>query len=224
MDGVSFTARPGEVLGLLGPNGAGKTTTLRMIATAIRPTAGTIAVAGHDALRHPECVRRHLGFLTANTGLYGRLTPREVLRYFGQLFRIPAAHLNARIDHLAAEFDMADYLDRQCDTLSTGMKQKVNIARSILHDPPVIVLDEPTSGLDVLTSRSITTFIRRSRAEGRTVLFSSHIMGEVERLCDRVALMHRGRIWFTGTLAEYRAEYGDDLEEAFLKAVGEAPE
>ncbi len=218
---VTFSCAPGEVYGLLGPNGAGKTTTLRMISTAIKPTKGTARVMEFDSVRQASDVRRAVGFLSANTGLYGRLTPREVLRYFGALFSLEESNVEARIAKLAALFQMEDFLDRPCDKLSTGMKQKVNIARTVLHDPPVMVFDEPTAGLDVLTSRTIVRFIRQCKDEQKTVLFSTHIMAEVEKLCDRVGIIHEGRLFFSGTVGELREQYGDDLEEAFVKLIGE---
>jgi sodium transport system ATP-binding protein len=223
VDGITFTCRPGEVFGLLGPNGAGKTTTLRIIATALRPTKGSAAVMGFDTSHQPEQVRRRLGFLSAQTGLYPRLTPREHFRFFGRVYGMDSSSVAARIDEVAAKFRMEDFLDRQCDKLSTGMKQKVSIARSVFHNPDVIVMDEPTTGLDVLTSRTIISFIRDCRNEGRTVLFSSHIMAEVEALCDRVAIIHRGHIRFIGSMDELHHEFGADMETAFLRVLGEVP-
>ena len=220
---VSFTCEAGAVYGLLGPNGAGKTTTLRLISTALSPDAGTIRVAGIDAVKSPEQARRQFGFLSANTGLYGRLTPREVLRYFGDLHGMPRAATDARIVQLAETFQFADFLTRPCEKLSTGMKQKINIARTVLHDPPVIIFDEPTAGLDILASRAIVDFVRTCRAEGRTLLFSTHIMGEVDRLCDQVGIIHRGQLVFNGDLATFRATHGDDLEEGFLRVLEGAP-
>lgn len=217
VDGVSFSCTPGRVFGLLGPNGAGKTTTLRLLSTAIRPTGGTAIIGGHDVRENPENVRRSIGFLSGTTGLYGRLTPREVLTYFGVLHSMSRKTLKQRIDYLSQLLGMEDYLDRPCDKLSTGMKQKVNIARSVIHDPSVLIFDEPTSGLDVLASRTIVDFIRQCRTDGRTVLFSTHIMSEVERLCDEIAVIHKGRIFYTGTVPDFRSHYGDDLEEAFVR-------
>ena len=219
---VTFACRPGEVYGLLGPNGAGKTTTLRMISTALRPTGGRARVMGHDVLTHPIEVRRSIGFLSANTGLYGRLTPRETLHYFGKLFGMGNGKLQSRIDSLAEIFGMTSFLDRPCDKLSTGMRQKVNIARTVLHDPPVMVFDEPSSGLDVLTSRTIVQFIRECKEQGKIVLFSTHIMAEVEKLCDHVGMIHQGRLAFSGTLAELRDQFGDEIDEAFIRIIGEA--
>lgn len=219
---VSFQCRPGEIYGLLGPNGAGKTTTLRMISTAIKPSSGSGRVLGYDLVKDAQKVRASIGFLSANTGLYGRLSPREIFRYFGSLFGMSRKQIGDRTEELADTFQMKDFLDRPCDKLSTGMKQKVNIARSILHDPKVVVLDEPTSGLDVLTSRGIVQFIRQCREEQKTVLFSTHIMSEVTRLCDHVGVIHNGELFYSGTIGELRKSHGEDMEEAFIKIVGEA--
>ncbi|MCC5876503.1 MAG: ATP-binding cassette domain-containing protein [Candidatus Sumerlaeia bacterium] len=219
VDDVTFTCHPGEVYGLLGPNGAGKTTLLRMVSTAIRPKAGTARLAGIDVCRQPDEARRNLGFLSGNTGLYDRLTARETLRYFGRLQGMDDPAIDARIDTLAAAFEMRDFLGRRCDKLSTGMKQKVNLARAVIHDPPVLVLDEPTNGLDVITIRAMTRFIQDAREQGRTVLLSTHQMPEVEMLCDRVGLLHEGKLRFDGTVGDLREASGGHLEEAFFKLV-----
>ncbi len=216
VDGVGFSCRAGEVFGLLGPNGAGKTTTLRMLSTVLAPTAGRARVAGHDVVDAPDAVRASIGFLSGNTGLYPRLTPREVLTYFGRLHGLPRPAIARRIDELAGLLAMGDFLDRRCDALSSGMKQKVNVARTVLHDPPVLILDEPTMGLDVLAARTIVEFVRDCRRRGKLVIFSTHIMGEVSRLCDRLAIIHHGRVQFLGTLAAFRAAHGEDLEQAFI--------
>lgn len=222
VDDVSFVCRPGEVYGLLGPNGAGKTTALRILSTALKPTSGGGRLMGLDIVKQAGEVRRRVGFLAANTGLYGRLTPREVLRYFGALYGLPRKQVDARIEALSAAFGMDEFLGRHCDKLSTGMKQKVNIARTVLHEPPVVVFDEPTGGLDVLTGRSIVQFVRQCREEGKTVILSTHIMSEVEKLCDRVGVIHQGRLFFTGTVADLRERHGHDLEDAFVRLIGEA--
>ena len=215
-ENVSFSCSAGEVFGLLGPNGAGKTTTLRMLSTVITPTSGTATIAGHDVVREPGPVRASIGFLSGNTGLYPRLSPREVLRYFGRLYGMDDALIGRRTDELARLLGMTDVLDKRCDRLSSGMKQKVNVARTVLHDPPVLILDEPTVGLDILTSRTIVEFVRDCRRQGKCVIFSTHIMGEVSRLCDRLAIVHHGRIQFIGSLDELRARTGDDLEQSFI--------
>ncbi len=216
VDGISFTCRAGEIYGLIGPNGAGKTTTLRMISTVLAPTGGTATVAGHDVVTDGHRVRESIGFLSGNTGLYGRLTPEEVLKYFGQLHGMDTGLIAERISELAELLDMTGYLGKRCDKLSTGMKQKVNVARTVLHDPPVLILDEPTSGLDVLAARTIVDFIRVSREQGKCVIFSTHIMGEVSRLCDRLGVIHQGTMPFEGTLDGFREQHGQDLEEAFV--------
>ncbi len=213
---VSFGCRAGEVFGLLGPNGAGKTTTLRMLSTVLTPTGGTAVIAGHDVVGDPGGVRRSIGFLSGNTGLYPRLTPREVLTYFGRLYGMPDPLIQQRIADLSRVFGMDDFLGKRCDALSSGMKQKVNVARTVLHDPPVLILDEPTVGLDILASRTIVEFVQDYRARGKCVIFSTHIMGEVSRLCDRLAIVHKGRVQFLGTLPELRERAGADLEQAFL--------
>ncbi len=216
---LSLDCREGEVFGLLGPNGAGKTTTLRMLSTVLSPTAGTARIAGHDVVEEPDRVRAAIGFLSGNTGLYPRLSPREVLTYFGRLHGLDDGRIAARIDELAGLFDMGGFLDKRCDALSSGMRQKVNVARTALHDPRVLILDEPTVGLDVLASRTIVEFVRRCREEGRCVIFSTHIMGEVSRLCDRLAIIHKGRVQFLGTLDELRERSGQDVEEAFVQVL-----
>ena len=221
---VSFTCQPGQVFGLLGPNGAGKTTCLRILSTALRPTRGTAVVGGRDIVEDPRGVRENIGFLSSNTGLYGRLTAREVLGYFGRLFDMKQDRIDARISELAKTFSMEDFLDRPCDKLSTGMRQKVNIARTVIHSPPVMVFDEPTSGLDVLTSRTIVQFIGQCREEGKTVLFSTHIMAEVERLCAHVAIIHQGRLFFSDSVAELRSRHGDNLDDAFIEVIKPAME
>ncbi len=224
VDDVTFQCNPGEIVGLLGPNGAGKTTTLRMLSTAIKPTGGTATVMGRNVLTDAAAIRSSIGFLSASTGLYGRLSARETLRYFGDLFGVSRADIARRTKELADLFGMNEFLDRRCDKLSTGMKQKVNIARTVLHDPPVMIFDEPTSGLDVLTSRTIVQFIRRCREEQKTVLFSTHIMSEVEKLCDRVAIIHKGRLYFQGTVPELQEKAGGNLEDAFIDLIGEVSE
>lgn len=219
LGGVSFACRPGEVYGLLGPNGAGKTTALRILSTAIKPTRGSVRVMDIDLLARPGAVRRNIGFLSASTGIYDRLTPREFLRYFGRLFEIEDSRLETRIGELAERFQMMDFLDRPCGKLSQGMKQKAGIARTVLHDPDVLIFDEPTVGLDVLTSRGIVDFVRECREAGKTVIFSTHIMSEVRMLCDRLGVIHRGRLLFDGTLDDFRDRHGEDLEQAFVDLV-----
>ncbi len=219
LKGVTFKCEPGKVFGLLGPNGAGKTTALRIISTALRPTGGEGKVMGKDIVRESAEVRRNVGFLSTNTGLYGRLTPREVLWYFGRLFRMDPSTIESRIQELTATFGMEVFLDRACDKLSTGMRQKVNIARTVLHSPSVIVFDEPTTGLDVITAKSIVEFIERCRDEGRTVIFSTHHMTEVERLCDQIGVINAGELVYLGELDAFRGQYGEHLDEGFIRLI-----
>ncbi len=218
---VSFTCQPGRIYGLLGANGAGKTTTLRLLATLLQPAAGPITVAGYAAAAAPEQVRAHVGFLAASTALYGRLTAREMITYFGELNGMDAAAIKARIQVLADELDMHEFLDRRCDKFSTGMKQKTSIARTLIHDPAVMIFDEPTLGLDVMTARSIVKFVRECRNRGKTVIYSTHVMSEVEKLCDTIGIIHGGKLVAEGTLAELQARFAEqDMEEIFVKAVG----
>jgi sodium transport system ATP-binding protein len=218
---VSFTCQPGRIYGLLGANGAGKTTTLRLLATLLKPTSGSCTVGGHDAAVAPEKVRANVGFLAASTALYGRLTAREMITYFGRLNGMDDAAIAARVQVLADELDMHEFLDRRCDKFSTGMKQKTSIARTLVHDPAVMIFDEPTLGLDVMTARAIVKFVRDCRTRGKTVIYSTHVMSEVEKLCDTVGIIHAGRLVAEGTLAELQARYGQaDMEEIFVQAVG----
>ena len=224
VDQLSFTCRPGQIFGLLGANGAGKTTTLRLLGTLLEPTRGSATVAGFDVKTQPEEVRRHIGFLSNGTALYGRLTAREMLEYFGRLNGIDGPALRRRVDELIERLEIGDFQKGRCDKLSTGQKQRVSIARSIIHQPPVMVFDEPTTGLDVMTSQTIMSFIEQCRDEGLTVVFSTHIMSEVERLCDAVAIVHRGKIVTEGSVSEIKAQTGEPvLEKAFLKIVNELP-
>jgi sodium transport system ATP-binding protein len=224
VDGISFRCEPGQIYGLLGANGAGKTTTLRMLATILSPSSGTAVVAGHDVIQEPEKVRAKVGFLSTATALYGRLTAREMVAYFGRLHGLDEATLRQRLEELFHRLGMDDFRDRRCDKLSTGMKQKVSIARTLVHDPPVMVFDEPTLGLDVMTARTITGFIRECRTAGKTVIFSSHIMSEVEKLCDQIAIIHAGSIRAEGSLPQLRERYGmHDLEDIFIKVAEGTP-
>jgi sodium transport system ATP-binding protein len=221
IDGVSFEVKGGEIVGLLGANGAGKTTTLRILGTLLEPTSGEAEVSGFDVRLEPERVRANIGFLSTSTALYGKLTVREMVEYFGRLNDMPEAFLRARVDEVFTTLDMHDFAKARCDKLSTGQKQRTSIARSIIHDPPVMIFDEPTTGLDVMTSRTIIHFIKRCREEGRTVIFSTHIMSEVERLCDRIAVIHDGRIVADGSLEALRDRTGRSaMESVFLKLVG----
>jgi sodium transport system ATP-binding protein len=217
---VSFDCKPGRVFGLLGPNGAGKTTTLRMIATTLRPTGGEILVAGHAVTREPEQVRAKLGFLTGSTQLYDRLTTNEVVRYYADLHGVPADVYHQRRAEIFAALEMEPFADRRIAKLSTGMRQKVSIARTMIHDPDVLVLDEATAGLDVISSRTIIQLVRHARDRGKTVLFSTHRMGEVELLCDDLALMHAGRLLYNGTYAEFsKSMQAPTLEDEFIRRI-----
>ncbi|MCI0355226.1 MAG: ATP-binding cassette domain-containing protein [Acidobacteria bacterium] len=218
---VSFTCQPGQIYGLLGANGAGKTTTLRLLATILQPTDGTARVAGFDIIEQPEKVRASVGFLSTATALYGRLTARETVEYFGRLNGLNGRRLRQRTDELFALLDIHEFAEQRCDKLSTGMKQKVSIARTLVHDPPVMIFDEPTLGLDVMTARAIVGFIRECRERGKTVIFSSHVMSEVEKLCDHIGIIHDGKLLTEGTLTQLRTRYGmDDLEDIFVHVVG----
>ena len=218
---VSFDCKPGQIYALLGANGAGKTTTLRMLATILTPTSGTATVAGHDLLRESADVRRNVGFLSTATALYGRLSAREMVEYFGRLNGLKGEPLRQRVSDLFRLLEIDSFAGRRCEKLSTGMKQKVSIARTLVHDPQVMILDEPTIGLDVIAARTIVNFIRDCRERGKTVLFSTHVMSEVEKLADMVGIIHDGRLLAEGTLAELRSRSGEsDLEEIFVKQIG----
>jgi sodium transport system ATP-binding protein len=220
-ENVSFQVAPGTIYGLLGANGAGKTTTLRMLATLLQPSSGSATVAGFDVVREAEQVRANVGFLAASTALYARLTARETIAYFGRLNGMTDAAIAARTRRLSAELEMGEFLDRRCDKFSTGMKQKTSIARTLVHDPAVMIFDEPTLGLDVMAARTIVRFVRDCRARGKTVIYSTHVMSEVEKLCDTVGIIHGGRLLAEGTLAELRTRTGEqDMEEIFVKTVG----
>jgi sodium transport system ATP-binding protein len=220
VENVSFTCQPGSIYGLLGANGAGKTTTLRMLATILEPTEGTALVFGNDIVEHPEKVRGSVGFLSTATALYPRLTAQEMVEYFGRLNGLDEATLKRRIDDIFARLDMNSFRDRRCDKLSTGMKQKTSIARTLVHDPPVMIFDEPTLGLDVMAARTIVQFIRECREHGKTVILSTHVMSEVEKLCDVIGVIHNGKLLEEGTPELLRKKYDErDLEEIFVKIV-----
>jgi sodium transport system ATP-binding protein len=222
VNGICFQVRPGEIYGLLGPNGAGKTTTLRMLATLLQPTSGRITLCGFDARTQGAEVRRHIGFLTATSGLYHRLTPEETLRYFGRLYGLDPQILHERVHHLIQMLAMEDFRNTYCRKLSTGQRQRTSIGRVLIHDPPVFILDEPTAGLDVLSNRLILRFLRESRSRGKAILFSTHYLEEAEALCDRFGLIHRGRLLAEGTLAELQKRTGHDrLTDIFLSLVDE---
>jgi sodium transport system ATP-binding protein len=220
VENVSFTCRPGSIYGLLGANGAGKTTTLRMLATILEPSDGTALVFGHDIVEDPEKVRASVGFLSTATALYPRLTAQEMVEYFGRLNGLDESTLKKHIDDIFDRLDMNSFRDRRCDKLSTGMKQKTSIARTLVHDPPVMIFDEPTLGLDIMAARTIVAFIRECRQAGKTVILSTHVMSEVEKLCDVIGIIHNGALLAEGTPTSLREKYQEkDLEEIFVKIV-----
>jgi sodium transport system ATP-binding protein len=217
---LTLEVRPGEVYALLGPNGAGKTTALRCLATLLKPTSGTASVGEADIHRDPLGVKGRIGFLAASMGLYERLTARELLRYFGRLQGIEAVRLERRIDELAGLFGLRDFSSKYCSKLSTGQRQRVAVARSIIHDPPALVLDEPTLGLDVLSGRTIYRFMEEERDRGKAVLLSTHQMDEVELLADRVGVLNHGGLVAEGTVSQLMDHTGaDNLARAFLALV-----
>ena len=225
LDGLSFRAEAGQVYGLLGPNGAGKTTALRILSTILRPTSGTAKVAGFDVVTQPSLVRHQIGFMSANTAVYDRMTAWEMVEFFGKLYGLREEHLRERMEELLDRLKMQDMRDLLGAKMSTGMKQKVSIARSIVHDPPVLIFDEATSGLDVLVARALLEAVDELRQQGKCIIFSTHIMREAERLCDRIAIMHRGRILAEGTLEELRTNYEQpDLEELFFHLISQYEE
>ncbi|HVA94841.1 MAG TPA: ATP-binding cassette domain-containing protein [Candidatus Dormibacteraeota bacterium] len=220
VDHVSFSCRPGEIYGLLGANGAGKTTTLRILSTILTPTEGTAIVNGYDVTREPQKIRSCVGFLSTATALYGRLSAFEMVEYFGRLHGLDETTIRRRIDAIFERLEMNDFRDRRCDRLSTGMKQKVSIARTLVHDPAVMIFDEPTVGLDVMAARTIVGFIRECRDMGKTVIFSTHVMSEVEKLCDHIGIIHGGKLMAEGTLAGLRQRFNlQDLEDIFVTVV-----
>jgi len=222
LDHVSFDVNPGEIFGLLGPNGAGKTTCLRILSTVLRPTDGRATIAGYDVATHPAEVRSCIGFMSGNTGVYDRMSAWELVEYYGRLYGMPEDKLQARLEDLFTTLQMQDFRDTPGAKMSTGMRQKVSIARTIIHDPPVMIFDEPTSGLDVLVARALLKTIASLRAQGKCIIFSTHIMREVEKLCDRVAIIHKGRILAEGSVAELQGRYRQpDMEELFFELISQ---
>jgi len=221
VDNVSIEAHPGQITGLLGVNGAGKTTLLRILSTMLVPTAGTAEVAGFDTVKQATQVRASIGFMSNTTALYGRLSAREMIDYFGELYGLEGEHRKKRVDDVIQRLNIGEFADRLCDKLSTGQKQRVSIARTILHDPPVLFFDEPTAGLDVVTSQSVMEFIEGARIQGKTVIYCTHIMSEVERLCNNVFVIHNGHVCGSGDVASLKSQTSEaSLEKAFLKLVG----
>lgn len=220
---ISFSCKPGRVFSLLGPNGAGKTTTLRMLATILKPTSGSIKICDIDILQNPEAARAKMGFLTGSTGLYERLTPNELITYFSKLYGVADADFEKRKNELYTLLDMHNFQDKRIGRLSTGMKQKVSICRTMIHDPEVVIFDEPTSGLDVITAENIIRLIEDCRNKGKTVIFSSHIMGEVELLCDDLAIIHEGNLIYNGTMEQFKSQMqSPNITAEFIRIVNEA--
>jgi sodium transport system ATP-binding protein len=217
--GISFQAQAGEIFGLLGPNGAGKTTTLRLISTLLSPDAGSIEVLGFDTRTAPEEVRRRVGVVTADIGVYPRLSARENIAYFAQLSGLDGRGLKSRVDAVIERLDIDSFAGQRAESLSSGQKQKVAIARAIVHDPPLLMFDEPTSNLDVLASREVREFMLESKARGKCVIFSTHVLHDAERLCDRITILHEGEVVASGPTAQVRGDR-PELEDAFLELVG----
>ena len=220
--GITFTCKPGRIFTLVGPNGAGKTTTLRMVATLLKPSAGSITVAGIDASLQPREVRRKIGFLTGSTKLYERLTPEEIVKYYADLHGMNTQHFTQRKDELFTLLGIHEFARRRIGKLSTGMRQKVSIARTMIHDPEIVIFDEPTVGLDVITARHIIDLIKNCKTAGKTVLFSTHIMGEVSLLSDDLAIIHNGKLCYNGMFEDFRrAMQTPSIEEEFIRIIGE---
>jgi sodium transport system ATP-binding protein len=220
LDQISFDAMPGQIFGLLGPNGAGKTTALRILSTVLRPTSGTAIVNGFDVNDQPDQVRHQIGFVSTNTAIYDRMTAWEMVQYFGRLYGMNETTLDQRMEYLFERFQMNNIRDVLGSKMSTGMKQKVSIARAMVHNPPVLIFDEATSGLDILVAREVLRTVEQVREQGKCVIFSSHIMSEVQRLCDRVAIMNRGVILAQGSIEELAETHQEpDLEELFYQLI-----
>ncbi|HCL4518935.1 TPA: ATP-binding cassette domain-containing protein [Clostridium botulinum] len=220
VDSINFKANDGEILGLLGENGAGKTTTLRMLATMLKITEGEALINGHDVIKEADKVRGEIGILFGGeVGLYDRLTVRENIKYFAELNGMSKEETNKSIEELAKNLDMTEYLDRRVGKFSRGMKQKVAIARSIVHNPSVVLFDEPTIGLDVTSAKIVQDFILKCKSDGRTIIFSSHTIPEVEKLCDRIVIIHKGKIVEEGKLKELEEKYNNSIEEIFINLI-----
>lgn len=220
VDCVSFECRPGEIFGLLGLNGAGKTTTMRLLSTVLKPTSGTATVAGYDVVKQAADVRRTIGFLSNSTALYDRMSAWEHVEYFGKLYGLPNDVLYPRMEEIFASLAMNSFRDLLVSKMSTGMRQKVSISRAVIHDPPVLIFDEPTLGLDVFVARAVQQNVQRFKEQGKRIVYSTHIMSEVEKLCDRIAVIHDGRILDQGTLPELRDRYSvHSVEDLFFKLI-----
>ncbi len=221
VDGLSFSCRTGEIFGLLGPNGAGKTTTLRMLATILTPTRGKAVLAGYNTATQAGRVRQQIGFLATETGLYDRFTARETIRFFGRINRLPKDEIASRTEEIFSLLELDKLADRKVGTFSTGEKQKLSLARSIIHNPPILILDEPTFGLDVMAARAVVESIKLFREQGRTIILSTHIMRIAEKLCDRIGILYGGKLRALGTLSKLRDTYSAaDMEDVFFSAVG----
>lgn len=223
VEDISFSCEPGRIFSLLGPNGAGKTTTLRMLATILKPSSGSITLGNVDAIKDPEKARAKMGFLTGSTGLYERLTPIEIIRYFGELYGLSKEVLEERKEHLFSLLGVHEFQHKRIGRLSTGMKQKVSICRTMIHDPEIVIFDEPTSGLDVITAENIIKLIQDCKNQGKTIIFSSHIMSEVDLLCDDLAIIHKGKILYNDTMENFRASMTtDNLTKEFIHIINQA--
>ena len=220
VNGIDLHCRKGEIFGLLGPNGAGKTTTLRILATMLNPTAGEVSVNGYDVIKEAHQVRESIGFLSGETGLYDRFTPRETILFFGRINNLPDEEIRMRMDEIFKILDMKSFQEVRVDKLSTGMKQKLSIARALIHNPPILIFDEPTVGLDVITARVVLNYIKEFKNQGKCIIFSTHQMQEAERLCDRIAIIHKGEILAKGSLEELQQRFQEkELEEIFFKLI-----
>ena len=220
VSGINFHCRKGEIFGLLGPNGAGKTTTLRILATMLKPTAGEVSVNGYDVLKAAHQVRKNIGFLSGETGLYDRFTPRETILFFGRINNLPDEEIKVRMEEIFQILDMKSFQEVRVDKLSTGMKQKLSIARALIHNPPILIFDEPTVGLDVITARVVLNYIKEFKNQGKCIIFSTHQMQEAERLCDMIAIIHKGDILAKGSLGELQQRFQEkELEEIFFKLI-----
>ena len=218
---LEFNCQKGKIFGLLGPNGAGKTTTLRILATMMQPTDGKAKINGFDVVKKPHEVRKQIGFLSGETGLYDRFTPRETLKFFGKINGMENKAIDKKMDDIFHTLNMENFKDVRVDKLSTGMKQKLSIARCILHDPSVLILDEPTVGLDIITARTVTDYVKEFKKQGKCIIYSTHIMREAEKLCDTIGIIHHGKLLANGTLGELKKHSSsEDLEEIFFELIG----
>ena len=222
VDNVSFEVNPGEIIGLLGENGAGKTTTLRMLATMLKPTSGNAMIDGYNIIDNPNKIRERIGILFGgDVALYDRLTGRENMIYFAKLNGMSDLEADQAVNKITSELEMSDYIDRPVGKYSRGMKQKVSLARSLIHQPDVMLFDEPSTGLDVLSSKLIHDFILKCKKDNKAIVFSSHNMYETEKLCDRIIIIHKGKIVASGTIEQLKKDYQkDSLEDLFIECIG----